>query len=465
VLAAVVLRVHPEAGRPKGDGWARCCEERTFIRGYLDRGVRLTKIRKLLLRLRGVHVSYPTLWRFAVVELGFGRKGLTIPVADCGPGEEVQLDTGWVGWLSPDAGGRRRRFRAFIFTGVFSRYRFVYPAFRETTTDWIEACEAAWRFFGGIFKTLIVDNPKAIVQDPDALHPKINAAFFEYAQARGFILDTTRVRKPRDKARVERAVRSVRDDCFGGEALGTIEEARMRSVCWCRDEYGLKRHGTTQRLPRQHFEAEEQNVLRPAPVDIYDIPLWRDVKVARDQHAQVAKALYSLPTRFVGRTLRARADRSLVRFYDRNQIVKTHPRVAPGRRSTDRNDFPTEKTIYALRDVNYLAAKAMEQGPAVGQFAKSLLDTDLPWTRMRQVFALLGLARRYGAARTNDACQIALAAEMINVHRLRKLLEIANSPTPSISNRVVPIGRFLRPATQYALPFTSHKQEPKGERI
>src|SRR5439155_25233745 len=66
-------------------------------------GVRLSKVRRLLVR-RGVRVPYPTLHRFAAEALGFGRRAAT----DCGPGEEVQLDTGWMTLPAPDASGRRR---------------------------------------------------------------------------------------------------------------------------------------------------------------------------------------------------------------------------------------------------------------------------------------------------------------------------------------------------------------------
>jgi hypothetical protein len=86
--------------------------------------IRLTKIRKLLAR-QGVAITYATLHRFAVVELNFGRVATTIPVVDGAPGEELQVDTGWVGWLTLT--GQKRRFRAWIFTAVRSRYRFVYP--------------------------------------------------------------------------------------------------------------------------------------------------------------------------------------------------------------------------------------------------------------------------------------------------------------------------------------------------
>jgi hypothetical protein len=82
-----------------------------------------------------------------MAELGFGSSAATIPVADCGPGEELQCDTGWMTYLEPDLCGKRRRFRAWIFTSVLTRHRFAYPVFPETTRTAIEACEAAR--FGG----------------------------------------------------------------------------------------------------------------------------------------------------------------------------------------------------------------------------------------------------------------------------------------------------------------------------
>ncbi|HAM57518.1 MAG TPA: hypothetical protein DCQ64_19745 [Candidatus Rokubacteria bacterium] len=166
LLAAVVSTVQPGTGRPHGDGWAACAAQREVIERFVRADVRLSKIRTLL-RRQGVTISYPTLRRFALEELGWGRAAPTIPLADCGAGEEVQLDTGWMTPLVPDALGRRRRFRAWIFTPVLSRYRFVFPVFRETTETAIEACEAAWAFFHGVFRVLIPDNTKTIVQRAD----------------------------------------------------------------------------------------------------------------------------------------------------------------------------------------------------------------------------------------------------------------------------------------------------------
>jgi hypothetical protein len=174
--------------------------------------------------------------------------------------------------------------------------------------------------------------------------------------------------------------------------------------------------------------------------------------VGRDHLAQVLKALYSLPTRWIGKRVQARADRSLVRFYFHNELIKTHPRKPRGGRSIDPSDFPDEKRPYAMRDVNYLQCQATACGAAVGQYAARLLEGPLPWTRMRRIYALLRLVRRYGQARVEAACTTALEHGMLNVRRLENMLKNAESPVPAAEARALPPSRYLRDPRQYALP-------------
>ena len=84
----VLLALQPSGGRPRGDTWSQCVAQREAIERWLRQGVRLSKIRKLLART-GVAIPYPTLHRFAVLELQFGRTASTIPVADGKAGEEL----------------------------------------------------------------------------------------------------------------------------------------------------------------------------------------------------------------------------------------------------------------------------------------------------------------------------------------------------------------------------------------
>jgi hypothetical protein len=196
-------------------------------------------------------------------------------------------------------------------------------------------------------------------------------------------------------------------------------------------------------------------LLKAAPTAAYDIPVWCEPRVGADQHAQVARALYSLPFDWRNQQVRARADRSTVRFYDRvsRQLIETHPRVASGKRSTKLEHFPPEKAIYAMRDVEALIHRARSHGPAIGEFASKLFAASpLPWTRMRQLFMLLGLVKRYGAHRVQETCIVAVAADMVDVFRLERMLKLALPPAPEPQlARVIPIGRYLRPVTDYAL--------------
>lgn len=471
LVEKVATRTWQGREREHGAAWALCAEHRSMIESHLANRVRLTKVRRLLSR-SGVAVPYSTLHRYAVEELGFGQQAATVPVLDGKPGEELHVDTGWMHLLEPDEGGKRRRVRAWIFTPHLSRYRFVYPCFTETTESAIEACEAAWEFYGGVFRVLVPDNTKTIVNEADPLEPKCVLAFLEYAQARGFHVDPTRARSPKDKARVERSVRDVRDDCFGGERHHTLEQTRDHARAWCEGQYGMRVHSSTGRMPKAHFEEVEKACLLPAPTAPYDVPLWAEPKVARDHFAQVAKALYTLPTRLIGERLLARADSQLVRFYKNGKLVKTHPRKGPGGKSIDPSDFPKEKTPYALRDVEFLAREADKHGQAVGEYARALLAGPLPWTRMRRVRALLSLAQKYGRGEqgrghVERTCQLALAAQMLDVKRLARMLEAAVAPpkpAPKLAP-VIPIGRYLRSPQQYALPLAqgerSHPPPPK----
>lgn len=461
VLAAVIAAACPQRRPARGQGWARCEAHREFITTKLAGGVRLSKIRRLLVR-SGTVIPYPTLHRFAVSELEYGRRGqVTLPVLDGEPGKEVQLDTGWVITLTPDEHGRRRKMKAWIFTPVVSRYRFVYPVERETTETAIEACEAAWDFYGGVFAVVIPDNTSAIITRADPLGAAIHTAFLEYSQSRGFVIDPARVRRAKDKGRVERSVRDVRDDCYAGETIRDVTRARERGLVWSVHEYGMRRHSTTGRMPKEHFLSDEQPRLLAAPTDRYDTPIWCDPKVPRDHLASVARGLYSLPTQYIGQRLRARADSQTVRFYaPGGRVVKIHGRVGPGQKSIDAADFPRERSTYAMRDIDFLRSQAAEHDPVIGQYASRLLLSPLPWTRMRQVRALLSLVRKYGAAPVAEASSTALVHDMIDVRRLRRMLEQPKAKEAAAAPpcaAVIPIARYLRDPAQYSLPLTDQR--------
>ena len=451
LLATVIAGVRPSRPNGKSQAWETIDAEAEQIKAWLKQGLTLTKVHTLLGR-RGVVVSYRTLHRYATTELGFGQRQTTVPVADGEPGAELQVDFGRLGLLTDAEDGRRRVVQGLIFTAVYSRHMFVWPTYRQTLHEVIAGFEAAWAFFGGVFAVVIPDNMKAIVDKADAIDPKLNDAFREYAQARGFVVDPTRVRSPRDKPRVERCVQYVRSSFFAGEEFRELGDCRTRAEQWCREVAGMRVHGTTRCRPAEVFTAEERPRLKLVPDEVFDIPTWSRPKVAPDRHVQVAKALYSVPGELVGRRLDARVDARTVKLYWRGELIKVHPIVAPGRRRTDPADLPAEVSVYAMRDLSTLQRKASAHGTHVGAYAAAVLEHPLPWTKMRQVYRLLGLVRRHSAEAVDDACRRALDAEVIDVGLIERMLTRgAGEQLPLIPKPPPAASRFVRASSDFAV--------------
>jgi transposase len=285
LLGAVVAAVRP--ARPSGHGgaWEMLEGQREQVSEWVGKDLTVVKIGELLAR-QGVVVPHRTLHRFCAERAGYRGRGAreTVRVADGTPGQECQIDFAKMGLLYDPSAGRRRSVHALIFTAVFSRHMFVWLTFTQTLEAVVAGCEAAWRFFGGVFAVLIPDNASAIVAKADATNPQFTVGWLEYAQARGFVTDAARVRSPQDKPRVERTVQYVRGNFFAGETFVDLADAQARAEAWCATTAGLRMHGTIHARPAEVFAEHEAGVLLAAGQEPYEVPIYATVKVHRDYH-------------------------------------------------------------------------------------------------------------------------------------------------------------------------------------
>jgi hypothetical protein len=209
----------------------------------------------------------------------------------------------------------------------------------------------------------------------------------------------------------------------------------------------MRTHGRTRRRPLEAFEADEKSLLRPAPTERYDQPRWSNHHVGRDHAVVVDYALYSVPFTLGQCGLRVRSDRKTVKLYKGAKLVKTHPRQPRGGTCIDAQDLPPGKAALATRDATSLCEQGDQHGPHVGEYARRLAAGPLPWSRIRHVYRLLGLARRFGGVATNEACARALEVDVVDVSKIQRMLEnglvrrglLTAAPTPS-----EPAGTVLR---------------------
>jgi transposase len=449
LIGAVVERVRPVRPNGHGAAWDALTARRADIAGWVKGGRTLVKIEDLLAR-SGTRVPYRTLHRFATAECGFRTRRTTLRVLDGDPGVECQIDFAQMGFITDGETGRRRKVHALILTAVFSRHMFVHLTYGQTLADVIAGCEAAWSYFGGVYRVLIPDNLKPVVVAADPVNPRFSVGWLDYSQHAGFVTDPARVRSPQDKPRVERIVQYVRGNFFDGENFAGLPDAQQAARRWCTDKAGMRMHGTIAARPLEVFTEHEAAALLPVP-PVYDVPLFRSVKVHRDHHCEIGKALYSVPSAYIGAQVDARADSQLVKLFHRGQLIKTHPRQRPGGRHTDPNDLPAERVGYAMRDLERLQRNADNHGHHIGIYVFRLLDDPLPWTRMRAVYRLLNLVRRYDAATVDAACRTALELDVVSVTKiaamLAKALETTTPDLPAAAGH--PAGRFARDPSEF----------------
>lgn len=465
VATAVARRLKP--GRKEavaGEAEARLAPHREQITGWLaarsaeERGLRLSKVHELLAR-QGVEVPYSSLHRFAVRHCGFqDRRRITVRVADVAPGELAEIDFGRLG-LVPDAEreGRRRVVHALIVTLVHSRHQYVHITTSQQIADVIDGLEDAWAFFGnGVPARVVLDNMKAAITKADRYDPIFQRTFEEYARYRGFVIDAAVARHATGKPHVERNVQYVRESLFRGETWIDAAHVQRAAVRWCLEVAGTRIHGTTRQRPLAVFENVERAALRPLVGERFDTPSWATCTVHGDHHIQVGRAFYSVPHPYLHKPVDVRSDSRLVRIHFRGDLIKTHARQPPGGRSTDYGDYPDHLAPYAMRDPERVIAQARGQGTDIGRFAERLLSGTFPWARLRQSQKLLRLAHKYGHARVDAACRRALAFDVVNVHRVERIVKLdldrqAGARADSAPQQLVllPTPRFLRPAGSF----------------
>ena len=183
--------------------------------------------------------------------------------------------------------------------------------------------------FGGVPKTVVVDNLKAAVLRPDWFDPDLNPKLQSFAQYYGTVILPTKPRMPRHKGKVERGVGYVQDNGLKVREFASLEAENQHLAHWEQNIADTRIHGTTKRHVGKVFREVEQAALLSLPAERF--PFFHEAQriVSRDGHIEVAKAYYSAPPEYLGRTVWARWDERLVRVFNhRFEQIALHVRRA-----------------------------------------------------------------------------------------------------------------------------------------
>ena len=365
------------------------------------------------------HVSYDSVRRL------LKSQGASLPIPfrrmESPPGHEAQIDFG-TGAPIIGTDGRRRKTHVLRVVLSHSRKAFSEAVFTQSTDAFLQCIENAFEHFGGVPRTLVVDNLKAAVLQADWFDPEINPKFADFCRHYGTVALPTKPRTPRHKGKTERGVAYVQDNALKGRTFKSLAEQNAYLESW-EDRIADRRiHGTTKRQVLAVFSDSERPTLLPLPIARFEN--FREVKrkVSRDGHVEVEKAFYSVPPEYLGRDVWARSNGRTVRIFNiQMKEIAIHAKHDHGRFSTTMSHVHPLKINGLERGISYLLGKTRSIGSHSSAWAEAVVAAR-GIEGHRVVQGLLSLTRKHTCAELEAACETALSYQCYRLRTLRQLI-------------------------------------------
>ena len=298
---------------------------------------------------------------------------------------------------------------AHLFVAVLgaSSYTYAEARWTETLPDWIGAHVNALDFLGGVPKAAVPDNLKAGITKPSRYEPGINRTYQDLADHYGFVVLPARVRKPRDKAKVEAAVGIVSRYVLGrlrNQRFFSLDElnAAVRDCVTAINAKVMKRLGQSR---NDLFASLDKPVLKALPSERYTYAEWKRCTVAPDYHVEVDDHYYSVPCRLLRETVDARFTTATVELFHKGQRVAAHVRSRLAHKhSTIPEHMPSSHRRYAEWTPARMLREAASIGPATVALCEAIMRAKPhPEQGFRSCLGILRLAKNYGVTRVEAA--------------------------------------------------------------
>lgn len=374
---------------PDGYQYSRFCDLYRAWRGKLD------------LSMRQVHRPGEKLF--------VDYCGATVPVVDANTGEV-------------------REAQVFVAVWGASSYTFAEATWSQGLADWIGSHVRAFEFGGGLPELVIPDNLRSGVTRSCRYEPELNPTYQDLAVHYGVAVMPARVRKPRDKAKVESGVQLVQRWILARLrqrkffSLGELNQAIHGLLGPLNERPFRKQPGSRRSL----FESLEKPALRPLPEERFTYAEWKKARVHVDYHVEVEGHYYSVPYQLVSQQLDVRVSATTVECFAKGKRVASHLRsFVRGGHITQSGHMPIAHREYAQWTPERLVRWARESGPSVGGLIERVMATRAhPQQGFRSCLGILRLSQRYGKERLEAACQRALEVGAPSYRSVRSILEV-----------------------------------------
>jgi len=273
----------------------------------------------------------------------------------------------------------------------------------------------------------VPDNLKAGVKSPHLYEPDLNPTYLDFAQHYGVAVVPARVRKPKDKAKVEVGVQVVERWILArlrNHTFFSLAELNQAIKVWL-DELNNRPMRHLGHSRRELFTTLDKPVLAPLPTQPYEFARWKKARVHIDYHVSFEKHYYSVPYTLIGKEVDIRATEKTVEIFYQRQRRASHRRSQnSGRYSTQKEHMPAAHQKYSDWSPERFLRWAEEVGPDTTRLIAAVLDARRhPQQAYRTCLGILGLGKRYTNARLEAACHRAFPARIRSYKGIRNILE------------------------------------------
>lgn len=317
---------------------------------------------------------------------------------------------------------------ASIFVAVLgaSNYTFCEAVWKRDLPSWIGSHTRAVEFFKGVTSVIVPDNWKTGVTEACYYDPELNPTYRDWAEYYGTVVIPARVRKPRDKAKVENGVliverwilAALRHSTFF--SLAALNEAVRELLVRLNQKKFRKLESTREKL----FLEVDHPALKPLPASPFEFAKWKTARVHPDYHVEIDRHYYSVPYQYVSENVDVRFSEKTIEIFHNGRRIAAHVRsYMPGRHTTLKEHQPKKH-----QDLQWTSASMVEKGNAVGPntadvIQKIMQDRRHPELGYRACMGVLRLGKSYSNERLEAACRRALAMNVCTYRSIKSILE------------------------------------------
>jgi transposase len=383
------------------------------IGDWYQKGLTARLIFDRLKSLYSIEISYPTVSRFVN---GLKKSEVFVPLL-CKPGEEAQVDYGYMGRFVKD--GKNTKVWCFVMTLSYSRLQYVEMATNQSVISFLKSHQNAFGFFGGTPQTVKIDNLKAGVITPSFYEPQIQTQYAEFLQHYGSLPITARVRRPQDKGKVEAGVKFVENNFLKNLEHTDFYQLEKDIKNWV-EKANQRVHGTTKKIPRQQFDQVEKQQLVDLPATGFELYSISRRRVNNYAHLVFGNNYYSVPSIYASKEVLVKYTDNTLKIYDNQTQIALHQiSKGQGEYITQQHHKPIEKQY---KNKEYYLEKVSVIGDKVFEFSNAVIEKK-PYEYQRIINGLCHLAKKHGNEIVNTACGRSLAFGAITYTSIKNICE------------------------------------------